>query len=800
MKILKGIVLGLAAIVCLLIAALLFSLFRSVPPLSGRESLPGLGAAVDVSFDSLAIPHISAASDSDAFMALGYLHARERLWSMELMRRTAEGRLSEVMGGATLAADRYLRSLDFARAARASLAAAPPATRALLAAYVRGVNRWIEAPTRALPPEFRVLRFRPEPWTEVHSFEVARLMAWDLVSSGAELQLARAVARVGLERINELLPIYPDQAATIIQPGTGTWGGRTGRGRGGRTFQRTEGFRPSASLAAAEIPAVPPLAEQLLEWAQMSRASNSWVIGGARTASGKPILANDPHLGLRAPSLWYLAAIESPGYTAAGGTIPGLPPVVIGRNRRIAWGLTNIGVDDVDYVIERLRSDSSEVLTAGGWQPVEVERDSIRVKGRAAVPFVMRRTAHGPLVSAAAPGADSAAAGEVRVLAMRWNGHDPGRELDALLGVGRAGTWDEFLAALHHFKAPEQNWIYADVDGNIGYTTSGAVPVRRGGQGLLPTAGWTDEGLWERYLDFEELPRVYNPPEGFVVTANNRVVGSEYPAFLTADWEAPYRAQRIRQMVVNASRVTADDVRQMQMDTLDLFARATKHLAAQAAEAIGRPGLADSLREWDGTAASDRVEPTVFWTWYRQVRIMTFDDELDGVYRPTSRLHRWLQTGSSPWFDDVRTPQREGLAVIMVAAMRRTLEVADGMRWGDVHITESDHAMSSVAPLNLALRLSVRPAGRGGSPYTVNVAGFSENLPPFHNTHAASLRFVVDLAEPERGAMIITTGQSGHPVSRHYRDQVSAWWAGLLAPLPLSSGAVRSASVLRLVP
>ena len=800
MKILKVVLAGIAAILCLTIAALLYALLRSVPPLSGRETLPGLGAAVDVAWDSLAIPHITAAADSDAFMALGYLHARDRLWSMELMRRTAEGRLSEVMGGATLDADRYLRSLDIARAARSSLEAAPPETRAVLASYVRGVNRWIEAPTRSLPPEFRILRFKPEPWTELHSYEIGRLMSWDLVSSGVELQMARALARVGAERLADLLPVYPESAATIIQSGTGTWGGRSGPGRGGRSRQRTARFRPEATLAAAEIPVVPPLAELLLEWAQMSRASNSWVIGGGRTRSGKPILANDPHLGLRAPSLWYLAAIESSGYQVAGATIPGLPVVLVGRNRRIAWGLTNIGVDDVDYVVERLRADSSQVLTTAGWRPVDTVRDSIRVKGRAAVPFTMRRTSHGPLISAAAPGADSAAPGEVRVLAMRWNGHDPGGELTALLGVGRASAWPEFLAALRDFKSPEQNWVYADVDGNIGYAASGAVPVRRAGQGLLPTAGWTDEGLWERYLDHEELPRVLNPPEGFIATANNRVIGGEYPFLLASDWEAPYRAERIRELILAAGPMTLDDVRRMQMDTVDIFARQTRELAARSAEAAGRRDLADALRAWDGSAASERSEPSLFWTWYRVLRTLTFDDELGGVYRPTSRLHQWLRAGASPWFDDVRTPEREDLAAVSLAAMRRAIELADGKRWGDVHRTASRHALGSVAPLDVVLRLSVQPKGRGGSPYTVNVAGFGENAPPFLNTHAASLRQVVDLAAPEEGALILTTGQSGNPVSGHYRDQVKPWWQGLLVTVPLSRERVARAETLELIP
>lgn len=799
MKTLGRVALVIAAVALVAILGVIVSLRRSVPPLAGTETLPGLGAEVDVAWDSLAVPHITAASDADAFMALGYLHARDRLWAMEVMRRAAEGRLSELLGGATIETDRYLRSLDIPRAAEASLALPSPESRALLDAYVRGINQWIEARLRPLPPEFRILRVAPEPWTARQAVEVGRLMAWDLVSSGIELQLARARARVGAERLRSLYPVYSDSAPTIIARGTGTWGAPAGRRAGGRSSERTAAFTPSATLAAGEIPDVPALAREMLERSVMSSASNSWVIGGARTRSGKPILANDPHLGLRAPSLWYFAAIESPGYHVAGATIPGLPAVIIGRNRRIAWGLTNMSVDDVDYVIERLSADSSQVLTATGWQPVEVVRDSIRVKGRAAVPYTLRRTAHGPVVGAVPP-QDSAVRGEVRVLAMRWNALDASDELSALLAVDRAGTWEEFLGAVRGFKAPEQNWIYADVDGNIGYTASGAVPVRRSGNGLLPTPGWTDEGLWERYLDFDELPRVYNPPDGFIVTANNRVIGSEYPAFLAADWELPYRAERIREMVLAAHDVTAADVQRMQMDTLDRFAREMKGIAAAAARAAGRADLGRALDAWDGTTGADRTEPSLFYVWYRILRRMTFDDELGATYRPASVLHAAMRVGASPWFDDVRTTEREDLAALSLNAMREAIPLADGRRWGDLHRTVSRHAMGAVRPLDLALRLNVGPAPRAGSSYTVDVAGFSADVPPFTNTDAASFRQVVDLATPETGALILTTGQSGNPLSRHYRDQMRRWWKGELWTVPLSAERVSSVGRLRLKP
>jgi penicillin amidase len=522
------------------------------------------------------------------------------------------------------------------------------------------------------------------------------------------------------------------------------------------------------------------------------------VIGPTRTRSGKPILANDPHLELRAPALWYLAALESPGLRVAGGTIPGLPGVIVGRNARIAWGLTNVELDDVDYVIERLNRDSSRVLTPDGWEPVEVVRDSIRVRGAAPVPFTLRRTAHGPLV--AAPG-EVTGRGEdttVHALAMRWTGQEPSDELTALLGVNRAGAWEAFLEALEAFQAPEQNWVYADVDGNIGYALAGRVPVRRSGRGLLPTRGWTDEGRWERYLTFGELPRAFNPPEGFIVTANNRVVGPEYPHPLPAAFAQPWRAERIRELIKAGGAFTADDVRRMQLDSVDGFARWGRHLAAAAAAAAGRPDLAGRLEAWDGGVGTGRTEPTLFYAWYRALQRLTFEDDLGGTYAPAGPLQAWLRAGASPWFDDTRTAEREDLRRLAARAMQEALPHAE-RRWGEVHGVRSAHPLGRVPVLQRLLRLSIGPRPRAGALYTVNVAEFGSG-PPFVTAHAASLRQVVDLADPESGRLVIPTGQGGHPLARRYRDQADLWWRGELLEVPLSGSRVRAAAVLRLVP
>jgi penicillin amidase len=339
--------------------------------------------------------------------------------------------------------------------------------------------------------------------------------------------------------------------------------------------------------------------------------------------------------------------------------------------------------------------------------------------------------------------------------------------------------------------------VYADVDGHIGYTASGAIPVRRSGLGLLPTPGWTGEGAWERFLDFDELPRALDPAEGYLVTANNRIVGSEYPWLLASNPAPSYRAERIRELLRAAPHAGADDLQRMQLDTVDLFARQLRGRAAEAAEAAGRLDVAAALRAWDGTAGSDRTEPVVFWSWYRALQRLTFEDELPGL-APAAPLQAWLRAGSSPWFDDVRTPEQEDLAALSARAMREVLPAAEGKRWGEVHVTEARHALGSVAALDALLRLDLGPVPRAGSLYTVNVGAFGAR-PPFVNRHAASLRMVVDLAEPGTGRIIGTSGQSGHPLSSRYRDHLPRWLAGALHPVRVDGPAAPRA-VLRLVP
>ena len=731
-------------------------LLSSLPPAGGRERVAGLGDSVTVLLDSLAVPHVLAASDADAYAALGYLHARDRLFQMELLRHAALGRLSELFGARTVAADRDLRDLEMGPIARSRATGMSAASRAAAEAYARGVNAWIVSGSRAL--ELRILGHAPEPWTPEHSLAIGVLQAWDLHFGGDELDLAALAARLGEEKARELVPTFSDTMPVIV-----TWG--RGKGEGGRA--RDEALRPAAS--------------------------NSWVIAGSRTASGKPILANDPHLVLRAPSLWYLAGLHAPGLDVVGVSIPGVPAIVLGHTARVAWGFTNAMVDDADYVLEELSPDSSRYRTADGWASVTAIAETIQVRGAAPVVYARRRTANGPLV-ASDPRPDS-----VHAVVLRWVAQDGGAdELAALHGWARAADAREFVRAAATFRSPEQNVVYADAEGHIGYLLVGAVPVRRAGEGVFPVAG-VDGPVWTRYLTAEELPTVIDPPEGRIATANNRIVGDGFPFHISHHYDHAYRAKRILELVDAGSALTAADVARQQTDQLDLFARGAKGIAARAALDAGRADLADRLRSWDGTMAVDRVEPALFWAWYRQLQRLTYDDESPD-YRPAAPLHRWLAAGGSSWFDDARTPEVETLRTLARQAMDSVVAERLGV-WGEAHRTVMAHPLGEVPVLGRLIGFTIGPFPNGGSNHTVNVALTTRMRPPFTSGYGPSMRHVVDLAAPDdAGGFIIPTGQSGHALSRHYRDQLDWWRQGKLWIVPVDPARVRAVDTLMLVP
>jgi penicillin amidase len=737
---------------------------RTGLPSDGRAiAVDGPSAPVEILRDENAVPHVFAGSDHDAYFALGWLHAEDRLFQMEMQRRVGAGRLAEVIGEAGLRTDRYMRTLGIYRQAETSYDAMAPEIRDALDAYAAGVNAWLAQRPGPLPLEFQVLRFAPEPWRPADSIVWGKLMALQLSgNSRAELRRARLLQRLDPAQVDDLHPAYPDGAPVTLSAALG-----------GLDFER---------WAGVSLPDLGP-----------DKASNVWVLSADRTATGAPILVNDPHLALNAPILWYLARIEAPGLSLTGATVPGVPFHLLGHNGTIAWGLTTTGTDVQDLFVERLDpADAGRYLTPEGAVPFETREETIRIAGGGEERLTVRSTRHGPVIS----DVEDAAAGvlpEGHVLSLAFTALS-GRDTTAgsLYHVNRARNWDEFRSALRSFIVPQQNFAYADKAGNIGFYTPGLVPVREAGDGTLPSPGWTGEHGWTGFVPFEELPHAYNPPGGSFVNANNRVVGPDYPWLLTTHWDDPFRALRIEERLGTAPPQDLESSEALLADTVDLAARDLLPLLARAEtdDPAARDALA-RLAAWDGRSDRDAAEPLIFNWWLRELNRRLHADELGPLAAEVRGLNprvvRRMLTERRRWCDDVTTPDvEESCGRVLGASLEATLAAlaerhgADpaGWRWGDEHRAPLTNQVIDRIPV---LR-SLRDLGTetDGSDFTVNrgATRLSDDEAPFAHVHGAGYRAVYDLGAPERSLFVIATGQSGNPLSPHYSDFVERWRDG----------------------
>jgi len=773
-------------------------LHRSLPKVEGTLRLAGLNAEITVLRDAWDVPHIYASSVEDAMFGLGFVHAQDRLWQMEMNRRIGSGRLAEVLGPRALETDRFLRTLGVQRAARASLHGLDSATRDTLDAYAAGVNAFL-ATDPVLPPEFWLLRVDPQPWMAVDSVAWTKMMAWDLGGNWKNEVLRMRLAKdFSLARINEFLPPYPGEAPLRIQDL--------------QELYRALGVDTVRLAQAAE-----DIAAQTSSYLIEAAGSNNWVVNGERTASGKPLLANDPHLGLTAPPVWYFAHLVAPGLDAIGATLPGVPAVVLGRNRRIAWGFTNTGPDVQDLYIEKL-VDDDKYLAPDGPRPFETLRETIRVRGAEDVQLTVRRTRHGPVISEV-----SRSAGTVtprgHVLAFSWTAlANDDRTMQSALKIARAGSWREFLAGAEDLHAPQQNIVYADVDGNIGFVAAGRVPVRKPEndlKGLAPAPGWLAKYDWDGYLPFGALPQVLNPPQGYVVTANHKIVPPEYPHYITAEWQPPYRAERIKAMLKAEPRHSVSSFARMQADAASLAVRellpylwTTRPRSELARRALER------IAAWDGTMAKNLPEPLIVVAWWRELTRAIYADELGDAFRLNWRPRAVFvanvladRDGQSRWCDDVNTPARETCAEVLALSLEAALaELRDRFgddlhqwRWGAAHSARHEHR-----PLGrqkwLAPYFDITVPSAGDA-YTVNVgrSDFFNDVEPFANRHSASLRAIYDLSDLDKSVFIHSGGQSGNPLSPHYAAFSEAWARSEYIPMRTDREAIVAGGAKKLV-
>jgi penicillin amidase len=764
---------------------------QSLPETRGEIRLQGLTAPVEILRDPYGIPHIYAQTLEDAHFALGFVHAQDRLWQMEMSRRIAAGRLSEIVGRPGLETDRFMRTLGVRRVAQANLGHYDAQTRSLLDAYAAGVNAFL-ATRPVLPPEFWITRVQPEPWTPVDSVSWTKMMAWDLSGNWREELLRMRLSKtLPTSRIQEFLPPYPGDPAVAL---------------------------PDLRQLYRNLDK--PLRELAERWgrdADVAVGSNNWVVSGARSESGKPLLANDPHLGLSAPPVWYFAHLHAPGFDVIGATLPGVPGVVLGRNERIAWGFTNTAPDVQDLYIEKIEP-SGRYLAPEGPRAFTVHDETIRVKGAPDEKLTVRESRHGPIISdVLQPAQDALPRGYV--MAFAWTALAPD-DLSAQAGfkLARATNWQSFLAAARDFHVPQQNVVYADVDGNIGFIAPGRVPIRKPGndlKGLAPAPGWDARYDWAGFIPFEELPRAYNPSSGALVTANHKIVPPGYKYPITYGWQPPYRAHRIEQLLDARPKHTIASFAGVQADVVSLAARELlpKLLTIEGQSADARRALA-ALGSWDGTMASDRPEPLILVAWWRELARAVYADELgDAFARNWNTRAVFLGNvladvdGQGRWCDDVRTPRAETCAELLSTSLERALADLKARygadlskwRWGDAHQAHHQHRPFSRVKW-LAWLFDIRVPTPGGA-YTVNVgrSDFDNAAAPYENRHAPSLRAIYDLADPERSLFIHSGGQSGNPLSSQYRAFTDAWAHGQYIPMLTGRARIEAEGAERLV-
>ncbi|MBM3151162.1 MAG: penicillin acylase family protein [Chloroflexi bacterium] len=786
----KTILIVLLVIVALPLLASLgayFGLVRpALPQLDGELALAGLEEQVIIQRDQNGIPHILAGNVHDLFFAQGFVHAQDRLWAMESARQAAHGTLSEVVGERALNNDRFMRILGMTESAEADWATLDSGTQAVLQAYADGVNAFIEQAGGKLPLEFRILGIRPKPWTPIDSLVFGKLVAWGLSNNYQdELVISLLAGQTEWETVLDILPDYP--GPDVI---------------------------PDAQRAMLGLTAK-ALMDFNLSWqggnplARPDQGSNAWVVGGSHTASGAPLLANDPHQGLSMPTLWYEVGLHTTSgeFEVAGGSLPGLPGVMIGHNARIAWGVTNARPDVQDLFIETLSSDGTQYLFLDEWLDLTLREETILVKDGDPFVITVRSTHHGPLVTDAIESSDQR-------LALRWTGLDQGRPLaQAIIQLDRAGNWDEFRAALQSWQLPSMNFLYADVDGNIGYLMPGAVPLRAGNDffGLLPVPGADGAHEWTGFVPYDELPHAYNPAGDFFASANNRPAGGDYPYFLSHYFQPPYRVALISETIRNASGLGVDEFAALQASwysQLNLQVAQILVNEASPQDAAGQAALG-LLAGWDGmmtpdssaAALTELVLPHIL----QAVLTPVFGEEATGKYMtlagyPYMFLQEILDDPSSPWWNGDRSGVLESALDGAVAGLSESLGGDPaGWEWGRLHTMTFSHPLGSIGPL--APVFNRGPFPTGGNWNTVDSGAY---LPgnTFAMTLGAAYRIISDPGDWDNSLSVIPSGQSGQPFSPYYDDQIESWLAVEYHALPFSLPAIEAAArhILTLVP
>jgi len=768
---------------------------RALPVVEGTLEAAGLDARVEIVRDRWGVPHIFAGEDADAYLALGWVTAQDRLFQMELLRHAAQGRLAEMFGPDALEVDRLFRTMDFHGTGQRMLARTRPEVKRALQAFTRGVNACVASRGGRLPPEFALLRRGFAPAREDDFVGVLGYVTWGLnISWTFDPLYEKLVARLGPGRAAELFPYN--------------------RGGSPSVYPASEAATP-APEPTARLHRFSPAAERLLSSLPRLTASNNWVVGPSRSASGRPILANDPHLSLGLPGIWYQVHLKSRSQDVIGVTVPGLPLVVIGHNRDVAWGFTNLMLDAADFFVEKLKPDDpGQVMHRAEWVPVETREEVLEVRGGEPVRLAVRRTPHGPIVNAFFPDQDE-------TLSYRWTfpAAEQANEIEGFFDLNRARDWTSFRAALSRFGAVAQNVAYADRAGHIGMQAAGAIPRLKGRtEGTRFRAGWDGSEDWDGFVPFADNPSVLDPPEGFLASANNPTLPAPSPYYISSQWEPVDRYLRIREVLRSKEKLSVEDMKRLHRDTTFVSARelAPVVLEAFASAPPAEPALRaalDALQGWDGDMRADSPAAALFAAFYKHLFHEVFADELGPElargYRSKANLsaimiRAALSPGRAAWLDRADTPAVEGRDEVFRAAFTKAVrELREalggppaGWAWGRLHTLELQH------PLGRSSRLLGAYFNRGPFPVpghngTVNKAEFPEEH--WRVQHGPSMRQITDFADLDAALAVLPGGQSGIPASPHYDDLTPLWLAGEYHPFPLDRAAVDAVASSKLV-
>src|SRR5579862_169015 len=799
----------LLALVVTVVAGLGYAWYvahSALPQLDGRLPINGLSATVAVTRDTHGVPTIEAASLEDLFFAQGFVTAQDRMWQMDMMRRFGSGELSEILGKLPLKLDREQRILGLRAAAKKSLAMASPRDRSYYEAYARGVNAYIAKHGSALPIEFRILKYQPKPWQAEDSVVIANQMVKDLNYHYFydALDREKILAKLGPDLTADLYVnrSWHDRPPTVIREDLNDQNNNQ-KDSDEDDDDDNDNNDDGPDNAVTQL-ALPPDSLSARSDALPVNGSNDWVVSGAHTVTGKPLLSNDMHLQHQMPNLWYEAHLHSGTLDVVGVTLPGMPYVIVGHNQRIAWGFTNIGPTVTDVFIESFNQQGA-YQTPKGWVQPEHRSEVIRVKGKPDVTLDVKITRHGPIITELVPG-------EKRPLALRWTLYDSLRI--PFFDVNSARNWEEFKKAFSQLDAPGQNVVYADVDGNIGYHATGKVPIRAAGDGSLPVSGADDAHEWTSYIPFDKLPNIYNPPSGIIATANGRITPDGYPYSVSMEWEAPWRTARIYHVLESGRQFSAADMLALQTDIYseaDQFAAerlvyAVDHAAKPSARA---KQAADLMRSWDGRMLAESAAPTVTEECIFSLRRLLLESKLGAAPADPAQAEASLNWTSYSW--EMRSVWLENILLhrpkrwlpeqypnydeLLTAAVEAAVDAPEAPKaltswhWGKFNAVEIQHPVLGKIPIvNRWSAPGVRE--QSGSGYTVKAVT---------HHHGPSERFTANLADFDQSTLNIVTGQAGNFLSPYYLDQWKAWYEGTTFTLPFSDKAVASAAAHRLV-